>query len=80
MLIVLNRASKTERFSKGKFCRDKLWTQLPVFILLILKVYVKLTFLHIAENKKKTLGDTFHFPIKNKGCDVFLKHGAELVV
>lgn len=78
MLIVLNRASKTKTFSKGNFY--KLWTQLPIFILLTLKLYVNLTFLVTAANRKKILGDMFPFPTKNKGYAVFLKHGAELVL
>lgn len=80
MLIVLNRASKTERFSKGNFCRDKLSTQIPIFILPTLNVHVNRTFSVIAENRKRILGDMFHFLIKNKGYVLFLKHGAELVI
>lgn len=77
---MLNRANKTERLSKCNFYRDKLWTQLPVFILLTVKVYVDFASSVIAEDRKKILGVMFHFPIKNKEYGLFLKHGGELVV
>lgn len=69
--IMLNRANKTGRLSKCNFYRNKLWTQLPVFILLTVKVYVDFASSIIAEDRKKILGVMFLFPKKTRSMGYF---------